>query len=399
MDLLPVAAPLDRFHHQIFRSDKGQVLPDGLFHDFFIDVQAVGNILRQAQNGIGAEESLGHGDPAVGRIVQGPLQPLDGSRHGGVHGVRHQVPGQRADSLAAHGVTLVSHGRRANLAAFKGFFHLPVVLQQADIICHPVAALGNGGQAVENPAVQLSGIGLAADIKAAFKSESGADAPVHLVNLLPVAVEQFQEAGFGAGGAPAAQELHAVNHKFQFFQVGGKVLHPQCCSFAYRHQLGRLVVGIAQRGHSLVGISKFRQIGQDFLQLFFQVHQALAVDHQVGIIGNVAAGSAQVDDACCVRCHFAVGVDMGHHIMAHFFFPGGGTSVVNVRQMGFQLGHLLLRHRQAQFLLCPGQGNPQPSPGQDSHIAGEKPEHIFRCVSGTQGGFIMVFHDSLLICK
>ena len=45
MQLLSVAAVLHAFHHQIFRGDKGQILPHSLLHDFLVDVQAVGHIL------------------------------------------------------------------------------------------------------------------------------------------------------------------------------------------------------------------------------------------------------------------------------------------------------------------------------------------------------------------
>ena len=94
MQLLTVAAVLDALHHQIFRGNEGQILPHGLLYDLFVHVQAVGDVLCQPENGVGAEEALRHGDAPVGGIVQGALQPLGGGGHGGVQRVRHQVAGQ-----------------------------------------------------------------------------------------------------------------------------------------------------------------------------------------------------------------------------------------------------------------------------------------------------------------
>ena len=138
------------------------------------------------------------------------------------------------------------------------------MLQQTDVVCHPIAALGNGRQAVQDPAVQLPGIGLAADGEALFKAEVMADHPVHLVDPGGITVKKIQEAGLGAGGAPAAQELHIVNDKIQFLQIGKQILHPQCCPLAHGHQLRRLIVGIAQGGQGLVGIRKVPEVRNHF---------------------------------------------------------------------------------------------------------------------------------------
>ena len=135
------------------------------------------------------------------------------------------------------------------------------MLQQADVVCHAVAALGDGTQAIQNAAVHLPGIGLAADGEALVEAELGADLAVHLVDLLAVALEQVHEAGLGAGGAPAAQELHVIQHEVQLLQVRQQVLHPQRGPLAHGHQLGGLIVGVAQSGHSLVGVREGGQVG------------------------------------------------------------------------------------------------------------------------------------------
>ena len=49
-------------------------------------------------------------------------RPLRGGCHRRVHCVRHNIPGERADALAAHGVSLIGHRRRANLRGLKRLF-------------------------------------------------------------------------------------------------------------------------------------------------------------------------------------------------------------------------------------------------------------------------------------
>ena len=396
MQLLPVAAPLDTLHHQVFGGHKGQIFPDGTVYDLLVDVETVGDVLGQSQHGIGTQEALRQGNPPVGGVVQSPLQPLGGGGHGGIQGIGHEIPGQRADPLTAHGVALIGHGRGADLILFKGFFHLPVVLQQPDVVGHAIAALGDGGQHIEDAAVQLPGIGLAADGKALVKAEVGGDHPVHLVDFGGVAVKKLHKAGLGAGGTPAAQEAHIVDDKVQLFQVRHQVLHPQGGPLADGHQLGGLIVGIAQGGHGLIGFGKLPEIGQNFQQFSPEIAQAVPVDHDVGVVGHIAGGGTQVDDTGGRGSRQAVGVDMGHHVMAHLLFPLGSGGIVNIRNVGFQLLHLLLGDVQAQGMLGLGKAHPELPPGLIAHVLREQVQHILRSVSGGQRGFVTVCHGGLL---
>ena len=265
------------------------------------------------------------------------------------------------------------------------------MLEQADVVCHAVAALGDGGQAVQDAAVHLAGIGLAADGEALVKAELGADLAVHLVDLFAVALKQVHEAGLGAGGAPAAQELHVLQHEVQLLQVGQQVLHPEGGPLAHRHQLGGLIVGVAQGGRGLVGVGELGEVGQHGDELAPEIPQALPVNDEVGVVGDVAAGGAQVNDAGGGGSRFAVGVHMGHDVVADFLFPRRGHLVVNVGDVGLQLRHLLAGDGEPQVVLRPGQGHPQPAPGLDAHIGGEQVQHEGGGVPGRQGRFITVF--------
>ena len=215
------------------------------------------------------------------------------------------------------------------------------MLQQPNVVCHPVAALGDGGQHVQNPAVQLPGVGLTADGEALGEAEIPADFGVHGVDFGSVSVKQVQKACLGAGGAPTSQESHVVDDKVQLFQVGYQVLHPQGGPLAHRDQLCRLIVGVAQGGHGFIGVGKFGKICQHLQKLSPEIFQTVPVENNVRVVRDIAAGCAQVDDAGSIGSCLAVGVDVSHYVMAHLFFPGGGAVIVDVGNMGFQLSHLL----------------------------------------------------------
>lgn len=87
----------------------------------------------------------------------------------------------------------------------------------------------------------------------------------------------------------------------------------------------------------------------------------------------------------------AVGVHVGHHVVADLFLPCCRHIIVDVGDMGLQLRHLLRRDGQAQIMLRPGQGHPQPPPGLKAHVRGEQVQHERRGIPGRQGGFVTVF--------
>ena len=217
VQLLTVAATLHALHEDVFGRKKRHIFVKRFFYDLLIDPEAGNYIYDQPQNRIGAQKRLGHGDAAVRRIVKAALEPLHGGGHGGVGDIGHEVAGQRANALAAHGIALVRHRRRADLRRAEGLFKLPVVLQKANVVGHAVAALGYLAEGVQYPAVKLAGVGLPADIEAFSKAEALGKAAVHLVDLSAVIVKQLHEACFRAGGAAAAEEFYILNYKIELF--------------------------------------------------------------------------------------------------------------------------------------------------------------------------------------
>ena len=78
----------------------------------------------------------------------------------------------------------------------------------------------------------------------------------------------------------------------------------------------------------------------------------------------------------------AVGIHVGHHVVANFLFPGSGTGKVDVRDVGFQLLDLFLGDRQPQRMLGLGKRNPELPPGLNPLLLGKQVQHIVGGIPG-----------------
>ena len=148
--------------------------------------------------------------------------------------------------------------------SLKRLFDLPVVLQQPDVVGKPVAALGNGGQDVQNPAVQLAGVGLPADIIEPVKAEARRLIIRFISSIFALSPsKQRQEAGLGAGRAAAAEETDGRKDVAQLLQIQHQVLQPERRTLADGHQLRGLIVRIAEAGQGGIAVCEVAQIPHD----------------------------------------------------------------------------------------------------------------------------------------
>ena len=76
------------------------------------------------------------------------------------------------------------------------------------------------------------------------------------------------------------------------------------------------------------------------------------------------------------RALHAVGVYMGHYVMAHLAFTLFGHVVIDILRMGFQFIDLLPRDRQSHFMFCLRKRNPEPAPCLKLHIIRENMSHF-----------------------
>ena len=97
---------------------------------------------------------------------------------------------------------------------------------------------------------------------------------------------------------------------------------------------------IAQGGRVGIFSREGRQVVQHSQQLCAQIDKAIPVQDQVGVVGHIAAGSPQVENAHRGRRGLAVGVYVRHHIVAYLPLPLSGRIIVDVGDMRLQLGDL-----------------------------------------------------------
>src|SRR5262249_57371055 len=102
-----------------------------------------------------------------------------------------------------------------------------------------------------------------------------------------------------------------------------------------------------------------------------QPSHSLAHQDQVGIVGDVAAGGAEVNNFAGVGTDFAIGVDVGHDVVTAAALVLGGPREVDVVDVGAQLFDLSAADarrdavvgEQSQLVLRLGQGHPEAAPG------------------------------------
>ena len=193
-------------HQDILGGKKGQLLPEMLLHHRREQAQAGDDIFVQIQNPVAGQKRLRDGDAAVGGIIQRAFQPLGGRRESRVLKVAHHIARQRRNAFTAHGVSLIGHGRRADLSAFKGFFQLPEMAQQPDVSGKFAGALGNAAEDLQHGEILLAGIGLPAYLLAGGKAHLLRDYALKLQHLFFVPVKESQETRRRSGRALAAQK-------------------------------------------------------------------------------------------------------------------------------------------------------------------------------------------------
>ena len=250
----------------------------------------------------------------------------------------------------------------------------------------------NAGQGGQNRCVQLAGIGLTRYRKAGIVAHLFRNAVIQLFAFFVIAVKQLQKARLGTGGTLAAQQPRAGQTVFHLVQIHQKLLCPQGGTLAHGGGLRRLEVGERQGGQILVFLDEMPQQRQHIHQLFAHQTQRIVHDHQIGVVADIAAGRAQMDDALGFRALHPVSVHMRHHIVAHLLFLFACHIVVDVVLMRFQLGNLLIGDGQAQLLLGFRQRDPQLAPCAELVVRRKQILHFLAGIAGGKGRFITVRH-------
>ena len=242
-------------------------------------------------------------------------------------------------------------------------------------------ALGDAGQDVQHPGVHLPGIGLSGDRDAGIKPHLLRDHRIDEPDLLLISFEQFLEARLGAGGALAAEKLHGGKHVIQILEIQHQFVDPESGSFPDSGRLGRLEVSEGQGGQVLVPVGEGRQLRDDVQELFPDQLQGFGHEDDVGVVADVAAGGAEVDDAFRLRALDAVGIDVAHDVVPYHLLALFRHFIVHIVRAALQFFDLIFRDVQPQFLFRFRQGDPQFSPGAELLLLGKNVLHLFTCVA------------------
>lgn len=329
--LLAVTAGLDNGHDDVLGGHEGELLVDPAADNLGVDDETLGDVLHGREEDVGGEERLGEGDTAVGRVVEGTLEPLNRRGHERVLVDGEQVARKRAGTLRAHGVTLVGHGRRADLVLLEGLLDLLEVGEETDVGGHLVDGRAERGEGREDVGVNLARVGLASNGVGVGEAEELGDALVEGLDLLVVAVKELEERALGAGGALDAAEAEVVARALEVAQVPEELLDPQGRALADSRQLRGLEVGEAERREVTVLLGKGREARDDDSELGDEDVEAVTEEDEVGVVGNVARGGAKAAGSAgalgtCVLLYLlddtgsgggdgAKGVDVGHDVV------------------------------------------------------------------------------------
>ena len=264
------------------------------------------------------------------------------------------------------------------------------MLEQAQVGGELAEGLRDAGEERKHARVDLAGIGLARNPQAAREARLLGDGLVQGLDLGVIAIEQLQEAGLGAGGALNAQEGQALVDGLELFQIEEQILDPQGGALAYRGELGGLEMGEPQGGHVLVCAREAGERGDHAQQAAAdQVHAGAGLD-EIGVVGDIGRSGAQVDDAGGLGALQAVGMDMGHHVVADGFLALFRLFEVDVRLMGLEIRDLLFRDGQAQLPFRLGQQDPQLPPGLELVLGRKDETHARGGVAFDEGIFVLL---------
>ena len=158
-----------------------------------------------------------------------------------------------------------------------------------------------------------------------------------------VAVEEGQKAGLRAGRPLRPAEFEVGEPVLDLLQVEYQVVTPKRGPLADRCRLGRLQVREAEARQIAVRCGEFRQDVDGCHQPAAEDFQSLPHQDQIGVIRDVTARRAEVDDAPRIRTTVTIRVDMGHHVVPQLPLVLGGPVEIDVVDGGFQLGDLGLR--------------------------------------------------------
>ena len=201
-----------------------------------------------------------------------------------------------------------------------------------------------------------------------------------------------KKAGLRAGRALHAAGLELRQAMFDLGQVEHQVVGPQAGPLADRRRLGRLQVREAQAGQ--VAMLARRTCASASITPTSRARdqlQRLAHQDQIGVVGDVAARRAQVDDRPGRRGRRRRRRGRGPSRRAAACARSGRRRAKSMSSTcGRSSAICCVRDRQAQLGLGLGQRDPQPPPGAELPLRAPQRGHLGRGVAADQRIVVVV---------
>ena len=269
--------------------------------------------------------------------------------------------------------------------------------EQAYIARKLRCALRNAGEHLQDSEVDLAGVGLAADGLTGLKAHLRCDAPLKLLDLFCVPVEQLKEACAGAGRALAAEKLQLRELEVELLDIKQQVVYPKAGALADGRRLGGLKMRVGKSRQGFVFLCKLTQRRNG-------VHKELADDEQpaahtddVRIVADVAARRAEVDDGLCLGAALAEGQHVRHNVVPYLVLMRGSSGIVNVVNMRAHLIELLVADIESQLLLTLGEREPQPAPSGELVVVRKLALHLLVGIAAAEGVFVKFVHGKVFL--
>src|SRR5207249_12088643 len=197
-------------------------------------------------------------------------------------------------------------------------------------------------------------------------------------------LEQLQKARLRAARALHAAELERLEPVEQLFRVEQKLLHPQRDALSDGRELRGLEVGVGQARQVAVAACQLGERHHDGRDPSEQQLQPLAHQDQVGVVGDVRAGRAEVEEGARRRRLVPEVMDVRHHVVPHTLLVLGGALQIGVVQVRAQLSERPVGDGEAELALGLHEREPQPPPQADPPALSPQRLHRGRSVALAQ---------------
>ena len=243
----------------------------------------------------------------------------------------------------------------------EGLFHLLSALQKAYVLREFICALRHARKRGKDKIIYFSGICLPRNGYRGRKAERFNYIFVQGFDLFVVAVEKLQKACLRPRSTLYAAHDKSVDDVRKVLHIQQKILEPQSSPLSDGDKLRGLQVGEPESGRFFVFFRKISEPRHD--RRYFVAHhrERFAVYDDVGVVGDVAAGSAEVYDRRRLRTRDAVGINVRHDVVSDESFALGGKLEVYVVEVRFEFLYLLVRDIEPQSLLPLGEFQPKPA--------------------------------------